>query len=311
MSVIVIRLLPQKPVAGDDFMAYLEGLEISISDRSFEDPGGLDAGHQLGSASYLTEGDPDATIVQHLEPPLLAARAAVATAAIEVPDPLPFAEYQRTDLAFVVTRTVGANPPQTIQVKEFHFNVDTMAGGMPADNLPATYAGLEPTAAYLYLPKPLVGLAPGTAYVDLPTDGSAPAFAAVRTAMETVLAQDPGAGAPSLAELTPAQCRHLAWEIVFNHALDPLPVPSRDLETLYRGDDETARQQFEADLTTYYAVHNTGADVLAKFAYSVGAAIACQELTQAATMVGLTFPVFPGLATAGPSAPTALVVVSQ
>ncbi|MCE3552397.1 hypothetical protein LWC33_13110 [Pseudonocardia sp. RS11V-5] len=309
MAVVVVRLLPQKPVEGDDFMPYLEGLEISIADRSFEDPSGMDAGHQLGSAAYLTEGDPDATIVQHLRPPLLADRAPVATAAIEIPDPLPFPEYQTVDLAFVITRTVGANPPQTVQVKEFHFNVDTSTNALPnpGDNTPIAYAGLEPVAAYLYLPKPLVGLAPGSAYVATPTDGSAPPYAAVRTAMETVLAQDPGAGAPSLADLTPAQCRHLAWEIVSNHALDPLPVPTRDLETLYRGGDETARQQFEADLVTYYATQATNADVIATFAYSVSAAIACQQHTQAATRVGLTIPVLPGL----PSPATLPVVVSQ
>jgi hypothetical protein len=307
MSVIVIRLLPQKPVDdGDDFVGYLEGLEISLSDRSFGNPAGGDAAHQLGTARYLTEGDPNATIVQHLRPPALLDRAPVATAAIEVPDPLPFAEYQNADLALVVTRTAGANPPQTIQIKEFHFNVDTVTGTLPGNNSPITYAGMGPPAAYLYLPKPLIGLAPGTAHVQVPTDGSAPPYAAVRAAIQTVLAADPGAGAPSLADLTPAQCRHLAWEIVANHALDPLPEPDGDLEKLYLGDDETARQQFEADLVTYYATQAGNADVIAKFAYAVAAAEACRQLSQSASRAGLAVPVFPGLA--GPVAP---VVVSQ
>jgi hypothetical protein len=311
MSLIVIRLLPKKPVDGDTFQDYLEGLVISVFDRSFDNPAGDDAAHALGSASYLTEGDPDATIVQHLEPPLLTTRAAVATALIEVPDPLPFSEYDTADLRFTVTRTVGANPAQTVKVADLDFNVAVQAGGMPGANDPVTYAALGPTAAYVFLPKPLIGLDPGTAHVEIPTDGTPPSFDAVRAAMVTVLAADPGAGAPSLADLTPAQCRHLAWEIVSNRVLDPLPAPPRDLETLYRGGDETARQQFEADLVTWYATHSANADVLARFAYSVAAATRCQALSDAATNVGLVFPIFPGVVPVSGGTPSTTVVVSQ
>ena len=312
MPRVVLRLLPAKPVDGNTFLGYLTGLEITLTDRSFADPAGRDAGHVLGTAEYLVEGDPNATIVQHPDPAIPGLRAPVATAVIELASPLPFTEYDSVDLAFVVRRTVGANPPQTIQVKEVHFNVDVQTGAAPADNAPATYAALGPTAAYVFLPKPLVGLAPGVAFVDIAADGSPPPFAAVLSAMTTVLAADPGAAAaPTLAELTPAQCRHLAWEIVSNRTLDPLPLPSGDLERLYAGGDETARQRFEADLVTFYAVHSTNADVLAKFAYSVAAGTECRARTQQATQVGLTTPVFPGIVPASGAAPVAAVVVSQ
>lgn len=312
MPRLVLRLLPVKPVDGDTFKDYLTGLEIKLTDRSFADPAGKDPGHVLGTAKYIAEGDVNATIVQHLDPSVPGVfRAPVATAVVELASPLPFSEYDSVDLAFVMTRKVGANPAQTIQVKEINFNVDVRGGPAPADNDPTTYAALGPTATYLFLPKPLVGLAPGIAFVDIAADGSPPPFAAVLNAMTTVLAADPGAGAPSLAELTPAQCRHLAWEIISNRTLDPLPTPSASLEKLYSGGDETARQRFEADLVTFHAVHSTKADVLAKFAYSVAAGTECRARTQQATQVGLTVPVFPGIVPASGAAPVASVVVSQ
>jgi hypothetical protein len=314
VSVIVIRLHPVKPTSGASFMSYLEGLTIEVSDRSFSDPDGRAGGSVLGTAVY-DPNDPNATIVQHVEVklPYTGDLAAVATAAIEIADPLPATEYLGLDLALTVTRTISGDTTP-VAAKDLNYNIDLDAGPLPAAPTPAAYAALSPPAMYLALPPSLSGLPAGTTFLDVPTDGTPPPYKAVLKAMQTVVAKDPGPGTPpDLAALTPVQCRHIAREIVFNRLLDPLPEPGTDLESLYRdvGSDDTTRQQFEADLTSYYAVHTTKAEVLAKFVYGVSAALACQATTKATTNVSLTVPVFPGLPSTGAGSATISVVVTE
>lgn len=307
MSVIVIRLHPKNPVDAVDFEPYLTGLRIAIADRSFTDPKGVDAVHQLGVAEY-DPADPNSTIVQHVEAAV--GPTTVATAAIEIPDPLPFAEYLTPDLRVTVTRTPPNKPTQTIAVKDINFNVGVRAGSLPPANSAVVYAQLSPVALYIPLPPPLAGLPPGTAYLDIPTDGSALPYDAVLNAMQIVVAADPGGGI-DLAALTPAQCQHIAREIVANRTIDPLPDPG-PLQNLYRKPGNAdARRDFESALLTYYVVRSTRAEVLAKFVYSVSAALACQATSQATTQVGLTLPVFPGLDFASGAVPQTSVVVSQ
>jgi hypothetical protein len=318
VSLIVIRLHPEKPTNGADFTGDLDGLRIDVADRSFGDPDGRLPSHVLGTAFY-DPTDANSTIVQHVEagPPLGPPPAppsivpgSVATAAIQVAAPAN--EYLGPDLRLTVTRTVaGVTTP--IAVKDLNYNVEVAPVSMPAVNAPGAYAALAPVAAYIAVPPSLSGLPAGTTFLEVPTDGTPPPYAAVLTAMQAVVAQDPGAASPAdITALTPAQCRHIAREIVFNRILEPLPQPSKPLEQLYRdtGADETARRQFEADLITYYAVHSTRAEVLAKFVYGVSAALACQATTVAATHVGLTLPVFPGLTIPGGQS-TESVVVTQ
>jgi hypothetical protein len=318
VPVIVIRLHPDKPTSGTAFSDYLVGLRIEVADRSFADPDGRLPADVLGTAFY-DPADSTSTIVQHVElgppagpppaPPTILA-ACAATAAIEIP--VPVGEYLSSDLRLTVGRTVaGVTTP--IIVKDINYNVDVAPGSLPAANGPAAYASLDPVAAYLALPPSLTGLPAGTGFLEVPSDGTPPPYAAVLLAMQAVVAKDPGPAAPAdLAALTPAQCRHLAREIVFNRYLEPLPQPAKPLEQLYRstGSDETARRQFEADLVTYYAVRGTRAEVLAKYIYGVSAALACRANTVAAAQAGLTVPVFPGLpGAAGQS--TVSVVVTQ
>lgn len=310
MPVLVIRLHPDKPTSGENFASYLTGLKIEVRDRSFGDPDGRGADSVLGSASY-DPADPHATIVQHLDALPFVGPAAAATAAIVVADPPAVPEYLGPDLALTVTRTVGGESTPIV-VQDLNYDVGLDAGVLPPVPAPALYAALGPTALYLALPPSPAGLPAGTAVVELPTDGSAPPFAAVLKAVEAVLAKDPGPGhPPDIAALTPAQCRHIAREIAFNRTLNPLPEPPAPLETLYRdvGSDDTARRQFEGDLVTYYAVHSTTADALARYVYGVSAALACAAKSRAATQVALTVPVFPGLpSTAGRTATIPVVV---
>jgi hypothetical protein len=310
VSVIVIRLHPVEPTDGTSFTPYLKGLAIKVSDRSYADPKG--ATKVLGTAKYIAAGDPKATIVQHVDP-VTGLDMPVATAAIEVAKPLPFKEYMGPDLVLTITRTVAPNPAQTIITHEINFNVDLAKGKIPSPNDPLDFAALSPVALYLALPKPLVGLAAGTAYLEISADGTPPPFDAVRNAVETVMKKDPKVPPPplDLTRLTPEQCQHLAWEIVSNRTLDPLPEPSKPLEQLYSGGDETARRKFESELLTYYTVHNTRVDVLTKFIYSMSAALACEQTTKEATRIGMTFPILPGLSSTGDRVAETTVVISQ
>jgi hypothetical protein len=264
----------------------------------------------LGTAFYDIT-DPNSNIVQHNDTAIPFGPGSVATAAIEVPTP-GAGEYLGRDLVLTVTRTVGGQTTP-VTVKDFNFNVQLAPGTMPIQD-PNVYAALDPVAAYVALPAPLIGLPAGTTFLEVPTDGTPPPYDAVLKAMQTVVAKDPGPGSPpDLAALTPVQSRHIAREIVYNRILEPLPEPTKPLEELYRdqSSDETARRQFEADLVTYYAVHGTRAEVLAKFVYGVSAALACEQKSKAATRVGLTIPVFPGLTLPSGNVPTVSVVVSQ
>jgi hypothetical protein len=310
VSVIVIRLHPEKPTNGMDFTDYLTGLRIEVGDRSFADPDAKKPAAALGTA-FFDPADANSNILQHIDVSAPFGPASVATAAIEVPTP-GAGEYLGRDLVLTVTRTVGGDTTP-VTVKDFNFNVELAPGNLPVSD-PTAYANLDPVAAYLALPAPLIGLPAGTTFLEVPTDGTPPPFDAVLKAMQAVVAKDPGPGTPpDLAALTPAQSRHIAREIVYNRTLEPLPEPSRPLEVLYRdtASDETARRQFEADLITYYAVHGTRAEVLAKCVYGVSAALACERKSKAATQVGLTIPVFPGLALPSGNVPTVSVVVSQ
>lgn len=319
MPVIVMRLHPDKPTSGTKFTDYLEGLKIEVADRSFADPDGRLPAHVLGSAVY-DPADPGSTIVQHVEPgppagpppaPPTIVPAAAATAAVETT--LPAQEYLSRDLVLTVTRTIGGDTTPLV-VKDLNYNVDLDGGSLPGNNSPGAYAALGPVSLYLAVPAALTGLPAGTAFLEVPADGTPPPYQAVLKAMQAVVARDPGPGSPpDLTALTAAQCRHIAREIVFNRVLEPLPLPSKPLEVLYRdtGSDETARRQFEADLITYYAVHGTRADVLAKYVYGVSAALACQAKTTAATQVGMTMPIFPGLPPVSGQVPMVSLAVTQ
>ena len=308
MSVIVIRLHPDKPTDGITFEQSLEGLTITVADRSFADPKGTV--NVLGTAVYDPAHPANDTIVQHQMSLLDPTPAPVATAAIEVPDPLGYAEYGNPDLTVTIQRTPsGGGATETILNHDINFNIDLAPSPLPGAD-PISYMSLSPVSFYLTIPPSSIALGPGVAFLELPTDGTAPPYQAVHDAVTTVLAADPSV-AVDLTTLTVDQCRQIANEIVNNRTLDPLPLPKTPLEQLYSGGHEDDRRQFESDLQTYYTVHNTRADVLTKFIYSMSAALACEQRTNAATQVGFSFPILPGLTPTGLKVAQATVVVSQ
>lgn len=307
-SLLVIRLHPIEPITGDEFTNYLNGLSITAHDLSFADPTGATT-PALGPATYIAPTalppspsldptpvqDPDSRIVQHfsITPGALLGDfvrnfSAVATAVIQIPDPPAGGEYRTADVRLVITRNGNE-----IAHKPIYYNVPVASAPIPAD--PNNFPGLQPISLHLALPSS----AQPSPTVILPEDGTAPNFAVLRTAVETVLNADPGSTA-GIADLDPAHCRHIAYEIIWDRMAYPLPLPKRSLEEIYTGpqasdsDDERDRRIFEGDLLTYYTKHNAEAERLKTFIFSLSAAIWCEDQSRLATQAGFHFPVFPG-----------------
>ena len=115
---------------------------------------------------------------------------------------------------------------------------------------------------------------------------------------------------PDLAALTLDQCQNIAYEIVWSQQPPP-PTPPDPVEDLYTNPPNTGallggsnnttpnqyegdRQQFEAQLNSYYTVANATADRLTNFVFALSAAIACQQLSLAATDALIELPPDPG-----------------
>jgi Tc toxin complex TcA C-terminal TcB-binding domain len=309
-SLLIIRLHPVEPITGDAFTSYLNGLSIAAHDASFNNPTG--SGAAFGTATYIAPTlpaspsvnpapvqDPNNRITQHfsltLSPPIppssipLSARSfsAIATAVIQIPDPPAGGEYRTADIRLEITR--GGNE---IAHKPIYYNVPVALAPIPAD--PNAFPGLQTISLHLALPSS----AQPSPTVVLPEDGTAPNFDNLRTAVEAVLSADPGNTA-GIADLTAAQCRHIAYEIIWDRMAYPLPLPKRSLEEIYTGplkadsEEERDRRIFEGDILTYYTKHNTEAERLKTFIFSLSAAIWCEEKSINATQAGFHFPVFP------------------
>jgi hypothetical protein len=111
---------------------------------------------------------------------------------------------------------------------------------------------------------------------------------------------------PSLDALTYNQCRNIAYEILWSQQ-GPLPASPDSIENLYTNppnsgaltsggssptvnQKESDRQQFEAQLKTYYTSTNANADRLANYVYALSAAVACEQTSLAATSAVIRFP---------------------
>ena len=329
MSAIVIRIVPESPVSGGTFTSFLNalgGLRITAFDLSFNSP---TAGQNVGTAVYNAPdaGTPDPTapvlnpgggftltppsyagittngIVQQydVKPPQIVGLnvesayfelEAVATAVIDV------TATAFENLRLVVQWGTGAGA-QPIPITQEYYNVAVA----PSTADPNLWAGLSPS---LFLQIPAPPPTGGGTPVVLPTDGTPPSFNVLLTAITNVLGKDPG-GTPALDLLTPEQCRNVAYEIIWSQQ-KPLPVPPDPIENLYSNppnngsflsgsnpnQNEADRHQFEAELKGYYALADASADQLARFVYSVAAAVACEKKSVAATRAMLRFPMNPG-----------------
>jgi hypothetical protein len=318
---IVLRLIPEEPVNGATFTSFLQNgpdaLRIEAFDVSFGKPLG---GDSIGSAVFVPDvptpgGGPPSTIpaptsgiAQHRRvepppnPPALPSTTvlkAVATAVIVVNRPPSDAnEYVDPDIILKVTR--GPNTVATIPVDYNVAVIDTGAAPVPD---PVNYPTLEAVAGFIQLVDP-TRLQPGDASVTLPKDGTPPSFADLLSAVRAVMERDPGLGPPTpaaIAAITPAQARHIAFEIGWNRHIDALPdLDQPTLEDVYTlpsassSSSVTIRQQFEADRQIYRVSHDAQSEALVKYVFALAASFAAEKLSLDGSSVGFTFPVVPG-----------------
>jgi hypothetical protein len=93
--------------------------------------------------------------------------------------------------------------------------------------------------------------------------------------------------------------------MTWNRTLYPLPTPAINIHQMYTlqvvpdtkkaippsTDSENDRKQFESSLQNYHLTHDSEASRLAGFVFAASAAIACERLSEEATMAGISFPV--------------------
>jgi hypothetical protein len=220
---------------------------------------------------------------------------------IVVNPPAGHPEYQTSDLRLQITNGAVLVLDQNL---DFNVSVVTMN---PLSGDPSDYISQD-ASLYFGLPDPSIGLDPALAHVDLPSDGTPPRYEVVFDAVNLVLAKDPtGTSLTQLANpLSAAQARQVAYEIVWNRKLSPLPTPPRRLEDLYTrpptnsllaGNDlvqaDQDRKQFEASLSGYYATENATADRLTNFVFAISAAVWANSQSKNPSAVGFDFPVDP------------------
>lgn len=271
-KLIVLRLVPDKPLAGDDFTPFLgtggNVLIIDALDVSFGNQKGQRIGraiHRPDVNSVISLGfpfpdpvvlipDPQTDIVQHRRPNPITPPGnfiwnmkAIATAVIVINSPPPL-EYAEPDVILEVKWGTVADPDNARLISRFSIGynvaVRDVATWPPNDPNPRDPTLLvnafqnipaESVAAYVTLSDPSqLTFDPNDAFVTLPKDGSPPNFEDLRTAVNLVISKDP-AGVIDPPNLTPTQARHIAYEIAWNRHIEPLPrPPSTDaLEAMY------------------------------------------------------------------------------
>lgn len=309
MAFIVLRLHPEDgPVAASDFLEDIANNDFTI--RAYRVAFDGLAEHLLGEATW--EGIPnDSDIIQHVGPISVIDPTdepkSVATAIIVFSEPPPGGADEYDGLDIVVRLYRAGDFAHPIRTFPLSYNVVVHSGNPVVDHAdwPDEY-GASDVAAYIPVPNSGVVFNPGDAVVELPPDGSPPNFEDLRGASLTVLAADDGVTFANtdeendaLAALTPAEARHIAFEITWNRHVEPLarPQPGFDnqIEEMYTADTndnrDRARSLFEAERLRYQATHDARAEVLSKYVYSLAAAVAAQRFSESALSAGLGLPV--------------------
>ncbi|GHO98831.1 hypothetical protein KSF_088790 [Reticulibacter mediterranei] len=227
--------------------------------------------------------------------------ASVATAIIELSAPPP---------AYLDISVVASRHGIKIPVDTTFYDVLVSSGPLPT---PDEYQNIPSRATSFYMTLPAPPASKNPVNLTQSSNGTPPPFNQLLAAVQNVLNATPG-GPPALETLTEAQCRKIAYEIVWSQQ-KPLPAPPDPLGDLYtnppnNGDlldgtnpnkNEGDRQQFEGDLQKYYAKPNAEAERLVGFVYSLSAAVACFKLSQQAPTVRFQFPIIVDQSKAAPA----------
>jgi hypothetical protein len=303
---LLVVLHPPKVVSDPHaFENYLHKLSVTAYQVDFGHPDTSAAPPhtKIGTADYKAAGHPKNTIRQltgGLLPGLQAYSAAVAVIDVDNAILSRYTSPQSlVNVVLSVTRDGRTLRDHTVDYDVQLWGTAATPYVVPpssADGIIGTSLTLDGTLTggvvglYLPLPDPAFDAGTGSAYLVPPADGSAPSFADIATAVNAVLAEDPG-GKADPPDLTPAQCLHIARELVSNRFADPLPAPSQQVAALYTTGSDDDRKHFESALQAYYSKLGAEAARLAGFIYAWSASLACQGLTGSAARAALTFPV--------------------
>jgi hypothetical protein len=338
-DLIIIRLHPTNPESASDFRTDLAGLTIEAYDLMVDD---TSPGEPVGTASGLAAAAPannainiaNKQIMQHYMAVTVGAVTtnyleAAATAVIIANPPAGHTEYPAADsfdLRLVIKRNGAAVTDDVID-----YNVLAVQVTGPLSKSQQSYQQLTASTYVAIPPAPPAGsTAPA---LTLPSDGTPPAFDALVSAIDAVLALDPsGASLEGYAaqpgQLSVATCQQIAAEIIWNRSYDPPPsepvsstaVGFMDYGITYTNpqpgapdlasqqDMDTARQQFEANWKSYYATNMADVTQLMSYVYTAWAAVICEYMSTQASSAGFAFPI---LTSNEPAIDTGVVLTSS
>jgi Tc toxin complex TcA C-terminal TcB-binding domain len=324
---IVLRLKPAAPVDPLTFANYLTGLTINVYDVSFANSKAGTLGDPTPSIASATYNAPTfVALPAPLPPPPIVSYPSGTTIAQHFIEMLAFSEVFAVEMQSVATAVIPYAPPaaeypsvspkpdlrihfqragsKTIIDPDVYYDVALYSAG--AAPSPDEYQFLPGASVSAYVTLP-AALDPNLAAVDLPADGTSPNYDDLLTAINTVLAADPGGGQTlaaltAIQPLTVDQCHNIADEIIWG-VEPPLPEPPGPpdaIDSMYTNPpndgtntNEQNRQQFEGQLNSYYATRNAKVERLAKYVYALAAAVWCEQQTTAATRAVIRFPVNP------------------
>jgi len=261
------------------------------------------------NATVTFKSDLSSGIMQHVEPVAAGTifgtvyvpiPASIATAIIPITISLP----EPPANSFLDVTVVATRGGVSIPINNDFYDVIVTQGSAPT---PDQYQAQpqQNTSLYLTLPAPPNK---NTINLTIPTDGTAPNFDDLFTAMTSALTNDTNFPAgTTLDNLSPADCSRMAYDIVWSQQGNTLPPPPDALESLYTnppnpggsgGDGSTNnleqdRQKFEGTISSFYATRNATAERLTKFVAATSMALVCEKTSLNSPSALLEFPVDP------------------
>ena len=261
------------------------------------------------NAAVTFQSNLNSGIIQHVEP--LGVGTPFGTVYVPIPASVATAVIPFTTAAplpsgnsFLDVTVVATRSGVSIPINNDFYDVIVSRGVAPT---PDQYQSQpqQNTSLYLTLPPP-----PNPNAIDLiiPTDGTAPSFDDLFTAMQQALTNDTNFPAgTTLDNLSPTDCSRMAYDIVWSQQGNTLPPPPDALESLYTNPPnpggstgngstnnlEQDRQKFEGTVSSFYATRNATAERLTKFVAAASAALFCEKTSLNSKSALLEFPVDP------------------
>lgn len=246
--------------------------------------------------------------------------------------PSPYPQYPDPKSYDVRLTMQRGNPPVLLPQAPIEWNINTVTVSYFTPPLTPQWDVVQfiledpnSVSMYVLLQNPPPPKAPASSTINLSSDGTAPKFDDLVQAVNPVLATY-NLGAHSLDKLsnplTADQAGNIATQIMFNPALQrlPLPVPPypsdtasqanvsylEDLYTAPASGADNIRKQFEGALQAYHANNNSAAQKLAPFIFAASAAVYAEMQTTKAQSASWTLPLFEGNGTSTTSATVTL-----